>query len=262
LSNNYFPQGLLLNNWGTAAVAGNVFSAAPRNAMVALDQTRVSLAATWDNNTYVHSAAGSNFLINASGYSFPEWQTVTGYDQNSTYRASGLSGTEVFVRSNRFETGRANIVVYNWDNLDSVAVDLSSVLAPGAAYEVRNAQDFFGPPVATGVFKGQMLALPMTGLTVAAPNGPLLAPPPTGPTFNVFVLLPRLVRLKMATVDGQAQISWPTNAGNWLLQFRDNPSLDGDWTDEGSTPAILEDRYVVTTSFAQGARFYRLRAKP
>ena len=262
LSNNYFPQGLLLNNWGTAAVAGNVFSAAPRNAMVALDQTRVSLAATWDNNTYVHSAAGSNFLINASGYSFPEWQTVTGYDQNSTYRASGLSGAEVFVRSNRFETGRANIVVYNWDNLDSVAVDLSSVLAPGAAYEVRNAQDFFGPPVATGVFKGQMLALPMTGLTVAAPNGPLLAPPPTGPTFNVFVLLPRLVRLKMATVDGQAQISWPTNAGNWLLQFRDNPSLDGDWTDEGSTPAILEDRYVVTTSFAQGARFYRLRAKP
>ena len=262
LLNNYFPQGLLLNNWGTAAVTGNVFSAVPRNAMVALDQTRVSLEATWDNNTYVHSATGSNFLINASGYSFPEWQTATGYDQNSTYRAASLSGSEVFVRTNRYEAGRANIVVYNWDNLDSVVVDISSVLARGAAYEVRNAQDFFGPAVASGVFDGQPLEFPMTGLTVAAPNGPLLTPPPTGPTFNVFVLLPRLVRLQIATVDGQAQISWPTNAGNWLLQFRDNPSFDGDWTDDGSTPAVVEDRYIVTTSFAQGTRLYRLRTAP
>jgi hypothetical protein len=262
LWNNYFPQGLVLNNWGTAEVTSNVFSAATRNAIVALDQTQASSSATWDSNAYVHPGDGSNFVINANAYSFSEWQSTTGYDQNSTYQTSSLSGTQVFIRTNRYEAGRANIVVYNWNNLNSVAVDVRAVVTPGAAYEVRNAQDFLGPPLASGVFNGQLLELPMTGLTVAAPNGPLLAPPPTGPTFNVFVLLPRSVRLQIAAVDGQAQISWPTNAGTWVLQFCDNLSPYGGWTDSVGTAAVRGEQYVVTTSFAQGTRFYRLRAAP
>jgi hypothetical protein len=260
LLNNYFPQGLLLNNWTTAAVAGNLFAAAPGNPVVALDQTGVSLAAVWDNNAYVHTVAGGNFAINTNAYSFPEWQSATGYDQNSTYRTGTLSGTSVFVRPNRYEPGRAHIVVYNWDSLSHVTVDVSSVLAPGAAYELRNAQDFFAPPVLSGVFDPAHpeLELPMTGLSVAAPTGPLLTPAPTGPMFNCFVLMPRLVRLQIEAVGGQAQISWTTNSGNWVLQFKETG--DEDWTDDDSTPAVAGDRYVVTNSFSGSARVYRLRA--
>ena len=110
-------------------------------------------------------------------------------------------------------------------------------------------------------FDGQPLELPMTG-TVAAPNGPLLTPPPTGPTFNAFVLLPRLVRLQIAAEAGQAQISWPTDAGDWVLQVCDDLSRDAGWMDDVSTPDTHGDRYVVTRSFGEGTRFYRLRPAP
>ncbi len=262
LLNNYLPQGLVMNNWTIAAVAGNLFAAQSSSYIVNLNQTQVPLATAWNDNSYSRSGAGGDFLGNSTEYGFYDWQGDTGYDSHSTYSVAKLTGTKVFVRPNRYEAGRANIIVYNWDKLSDVAVDVSSALAPGTAYEVRNAQDFFAPPVLSGVFDGQPLDLPMTGLKVAVPNGPLLTPPPTGPAFNVFILLPGSVRLQAAAVDGQAQISWPTNSGKWVLQFTESLSPNSAWTDDSSTPVVVGGQYVVTNSISQGARFYRLRAAP
>jgi hypothetical protein len=201
------------------------------------------------------------FQFNAIKHGFADWQNVTGYDKNSAYTVGGLSGTRVFVRPNRYEAGRANIIVYNWDNLGSVTVDVSPVLASGAPYEVRNAQDFFAPPVLGGVFDGNPLLLPMTGLTVAAPTGPLLTPPPTGPTFNVFILLPRVVRLEIATKDGNVQLSWPTNSGQWFLQSTADVTAAENWGDDTSTPAVRSDHYVVTKPLIEQTRYYRLQSQ-
>ena len=66
---------------------------------------------------------------------------------------------------------------------------MSAALSPGQAFEVRNAADFFGAPVLQETYAGGTITLPMTGLTVAAPIGGT-APPPTGPKFNAFILLP------------------------------------------------------------------------
>jgi hypothetical protein len=260
LLNNYFPQGLVMNNWTIAALAGNLFRGQSTNYVVALNQTQVPLATAWNDNTYSRSAAGGDFLVNSNEYGFNEWQSATGYDQHSTYNGTNLGGTKVFVRPNRYEAGRANIIVYNWDNLSQVSVDVSSVMATNTAFEVRNAQDFFAPPVLSGVFNGQPLDLPMMGLTVAAPNGPLLTPPPTGPSFNVFILLPRLVRMQATALNGQARVLWPTNAGKWVLQSTASLSPNSTWTDDASTPLVVGGQYVVTISNSQGARFYRLRA--
>jgi len=98
---------------------------------------------------------------------------------------------QIFVRTNAYEPGRANIVIYNWDLKDTVEVNVGHVLSLGARYEVRNAQDFFGPAVMTGAYDGLLLQLPMTGLRVAKPIGFESPPPPTGPEFNVFILLPQ-----------------------------------------------------------------------
>jgi PKD repeat protein len=62
------------------------------------------------------------------------------------------------------------------------------ILAIGASYDVRNAQNYFAPPVLSGTYTGGSLRLPMTGLSAAAPIGGT-APPATGPEFNAFVLL-------------------------------------------------------------------------
>jgi hypothetical protein len=261
LLNNYLPQGLLVNNWTIAAVAGNLFAAQRGNPIVSLDQTEVVLAAAWDNNSYISSTTGEDFVSNSIEYSFTDWQSATGYDEHSTYEVGTLRGTKIFVRSNRYDAGRANIIVYNWGNLTNVSVDVSAVLASGAAYEVRNAQDFFAAPVLSGTFIGQPLELPMRGLTVAVPNGPLLTPPPTGPIFNAFILLPRCIRLQIRAVEHEAQVSWATNCGNVVLQFTESLSSSNAWRNDTNTPAISGDQYVVTNRYLQGARFYRLEAR-
>jgi len=254
--NNYLPQGFWMKNWSNATVTGNLF-VAQRGYAVRLEQQQSSLQAFWDQNTYWHSTTGRDFLRNSTEYDFSGWRNATGFDQSSTFSIGRPGGTKVFVRPNRYEAGRGNIIVYNWENLNSVGVDVSSVLAPGAAYEVRNAQDFLAAPVLSGVYDGRPLQLPMTGLTVAVPNGPLLTPPPTGPTFNVFVLLSRSVRLNVVSVDGKPEVSWPTNAGTWVLQF--SSSVTREWTDYPNGPTIRAGDYVVRDSLPGDSRFYRLR---
>lgn len=265
--NNYLPQGLEVNNWTNATVSGNVLAAQSTNYymdnhMVGLDHTLAPLKAAWNGNTYLVVTNGRWFLNNSNALNFSGWQSATRFDSNSVYQVWTTIGTKIFMRTNRYEAGRANIIVYNWDNLSNVAVDVSSVLVPGEPYEVRNAEDFFAPPVLSGVFDGQPLNLPMTGLSVAVPNGPMLTPPPTSPAFNVFVLLPRLVRLQAALAAGQVLVSWPTNSGDWVLQSTPSLSAGGTWVDVTNTPALVADHEIVTNGISGSAQFFRLRPAP
>jgi len=99
-------------------------------------------------------------------------------------------GTWIFVRPNLYESGRANITIYNWALTASVPVDVSRVLRLRSPYEVRNVQDFFGNPVASGIYEGGSISIPMTGLSTALPQRvvPTL-PKAAGPEFGVFILL-------------------------------------------------------------------------
>jgi hypothetical protein len=139
----------------------------------------------WDTNQYYNNQGWS---VGGTYESFSGFQAVTGFDTHGRYQAPNPTNTVVFVRTNAYEAGRANIIVYNWALSNTVGVDVSSVLAQGASYEVRNAQDFFGAAVLSGTYDGTPLRLPMTGLTVATPVGFSSPPPPTGPAFNVFIL--------------------------------------------------------------------------
>jgi uncharacterized repeat protein (TIGR01451 family) len=79
--------------------------------------------------------------------------------------------------------------VYNWASASQAAVDPSTLLSVGEPYEVRDAQDIFGEPVATGVYTGGTISLPLSGLTVAPPVGNVpVMPQHTAPQFAVFVL--------------------------------------------------------------------------
>ncbi|HEY9282922.1 MAG TPA: hypothetical protein VIP46_05670 [Pyrinomonadaceae bacterium] len=62
---------------------------------------------------------------------------------------------------NRHEAGRAHVVVYNRDMRERAAVGAGSALSRGDAYEVRDAQNFFGEPVARGTFDGSPIQLPL-----------------------------------------------------------------------------------------------------
>jgi hypothetical protein len=99
---------------------------------------------------------------------------------------------EVYVEPNRYTAGRANIIIYNWSHQDEVEVDVSTAaLAPGAAYEILDAQNVLGDPIASGVYDGTPVAVPMTGLSAAEPIGDgLKTPPHSAPEFGVFIVRP------------------------------------------------------------------------
>jgi hypothetical protein len=225
---------------------------------VILSQTLLPVSATWNENSYFVHSGGGGFERNSSELSFSMWQNATGFDSNSTCQVRTLSGTKIFVRPNRYVAGRANIIGYNWSRQGFISVDVSQILPLNASYEVRNAQDFFGEPVASGIYSGQPLLLPMHGLRVSPPNGRMVTPRPTGPVFNVFVLIPRVVSLQIKVTNDQLQLTWPTNSGEWILQTAASLK-EGAWRDVTQAPNLIGGQNVLTNAFSDETRFYRLR---
>jgi hypothetical protein len=120
--------------------------------------------------------------------------TAQPFDTTNRVLAAPPPQAAVFVRPNAYEAGRANIVVYNWSRQDTVPVTLTGVLRRGDRYAVYNVQDFFGAPVAGGVYAGEVVRIPLHGVPPPAPiGGAPQRPPPTDATFGVFIVtkLPR-----------------------------------------------------------------------
>jgi hypothetical protein len=180
---------LVTGKWSNLTLTGNTFVGI--NGMVITAALRNG--SSWDHNAYFGHAhdnqANTLFGYNGKGFAFPQWQSQSGADRNSTY-SEVMPRNAVFVRPNRYEQGRGNIAVYNWEHAHTVEVDISSVVSAGSQYEIRNAQDFFGAPVASGTYSGGTVPLPMTNLRVEGPTGLGFAVPSTLPDFNAFVVLP------------------------------------------------------------------------
>ncbi len=196
---------LSIRNWRDTIVAGNHLFATTsdnRNADQSLVQLRQPLEATtaWARNTYVDGtdqAHPFNVRIgpddtDGGNLSFDGWQKIGVDDRASDYRAGWPTGAVVRVRPNRYERGRAHLVIYNWDALSAVDVDLRSTgLQPGEGFEIRDAQNYFAPPVVRGVYTRELVSVPLDRRTVAQPVGDALLPSThTGPAFFVFVILP------------------------------------------------------------------------
>ena len=123
------------------------------------NRTNVVVApSTWDNL----SMTGNTFVGATTGFTSTDFPT-------NTYSPAKPVVNKVVVRPNTYEANRANIYVYNWENLPTVDVDLSSAVAVGTPINIMNAQDYYNAPVYSGVYAGGTVALPMTGLTVAPP---------------------------------------------------------------------------------------------
>lgn len=106
---------------------------------------------------------------------------------NNTYAKP--TSNIISVRANQYEAGRANIVIYNYQMLNSVTVSPGNIgLNAGDQYELHNVQNFYGD-VITGTYNGTSIAIPMSGHTVAKPVGTgFTAPASTFPAFGAFVI--------------------------------------------------------------------------
>jgi hypothetical protein len=191
VTGNYFMGGYFsveLWNWSTLQFSGNsVYSPNSADVYLQLASGQNTAAYSFDRNTYY---GANQFYFLGQLRDWTSWRSSAQIDAHSSYKTGPPTGQWIFVRPNKYEAGRANIVIYNWDLQPSAAVDLSTVLKVGDTFEVRDAENYFGPPAVSGKYTGSPVKVPMSGLTVMSPNGAVpRAPQHTAPQFGAFVLL-------------------------------------------------------------------------
>ncbi len=115
--------------------------------------------------------------------------TQDDFPDNDYFPTLPTTGQDVYVIPNTYETGRAHIVIYNWENDLNVMVDISSIgLKPGDPFELVQVLDM-EEKVTTYTYDGSgSLIIPMTGHSLALPVGSVQAPISTFPTFGVFLI--------------------------------------------------------------------------
>jgi hypothetical protein len=230
------------------------------------------------NNNYFVAKGGSSLLLrctnvlSVSGNTFyPATNFSPSSYPNNTYESSP-SGVKVFVRPNQYEQGRANITIYNWSQQPTVNVNLSGIgLAQGTQFEVRDAQNFYGPPVLYGTYMGAPVAIPMSNLSVVQPVGNAPIPAVHTPTeFGSFVVVP-VVNAQPATNQppsvsaGQAQSitlpATPTLNGTALDDGLPNGQLSTVWTKVSGpgTVTFANANAMQTTASFSAAGSYTLR---
>lgn len=196
ITGNYILGGdvSMFNGWSQVFTNNTVISSGP------LIRTGTNLVA--NHNAYF-SLAAEPFDYYWSTASWAAWQGL-GLDVDSTLTTAMPTGTSVFVRSNRYELGRAHVAIVNWASNAAVTVDLSGVgLTNGQSYRIRAVQDWTGPSV-TNTYSGTE-SFPMVnwGLTqprsrtLAMADGTWMAAHPTAvnvetsfPLVGVFVVEP------------------------------------------------------------------------
>lgn len=189
----------------------------------------------------------SGSQVTAYSYTGKSWVDTFPFDAHSTYIDAAPTGLKVFFQPNRYDSKRANLVIYNWDQANTVSVNLGSFLNSGDTYELRNVQDYFGD-VITGTYAGGNLQVPMAGRKSAKPIGydqtttwyhnPLW--PNTFPIMGAFVLI------KTNGVQNPVNQAPIVNAGtDQTINISNSANLNGTASDDGlpNSPASLTTQW-------------------
>jgi len=189
---NYVAGGaaaLFMQQWAQAEVAGNHLIGPAAVVDLRVGGAPPSASWRWSGNTYYRDSAAKAWRYQGDRYDLRDWQAQTGLGATGIAAGAVPAAPRVFVRPNRYEPGRATVVIYNWSRQDPVAVDLSGVVQPGAHYEVRSVERIFGTPMAEGSYAGGPISIPMAPI---APPRPIAHPgwtrQPSGPAFGVFIV--------------------------------------------------------------------------
>lgn len=161
VTGNYFlGNGVLalsFTRWQNVLFSGNTVRGSRELLSMIFPPSRFFVdGTTLDRNTYIvpddrfaftaHSDAGFSGFAN-----FTRWQAMTTQEKNSAILPP-LKGAQVIVRPNKYQPGRANVVVLNWSGAAAVDVDLSGVKQSGQVYEILDARTM--RVVASGKYQG------------------------------------------------------------------------------------------------------------
>jgi hypothetical protein len=191
LRNNYIAGFMRIMDWERAVAEGNTFVG--KTSLIELHSSDLK-GFRWNKNRYLsREERFAPFAVMLPQEkvigAWTPWCDRTAFDADSKYEKGPPRGTEVFVRPNKYEPGRANIVVFNWDKASTVDVELKNGMKPGTAFRIVRATDFYGEPVVRGKYEGTPIKLPMRANPSPAPIGMAKPLAPTEPEFGAFVVL-------------------------------------------------------------------------
>jgi len=148
------------------------------------------------NNYFAHFGMTALSIVNCTNLSMTN-NTFGGFVSlayapfytNNTYMSVKPATNVISILPNQYESGRANIVVYNWEELSTVSINPSEILSNNQSYKVYDAQNYLGDPIASGTYtNGSSINISMDSTTVADPIG-ISAPPHTSSEFGAFILI-------------------------------------------------------------------------
>jgi len=196
LLNNYIVSKVPLRVWWWQSVEaqGNTIYSRNYTTDLRVPEGVTTSSYSWDSNLYLSGRkSGPLFQSDSITYNFSAWQQDIGLDYTSqVLQGNSLrpTGTQFFVRANKYENKRGHVIVYNWDLLDWITVDVSALgLEIGDTYSVFDVQNYFGGPVASGSYDGYPIFVPLRLTEVSQPVGNVeRVPIHTAPEFAVFVI--------------------------------------------------------------------------
>ncbi|MEP7214054.1 MAG: hypothetical protein ABI791_13320 [Acidobacteriota bacterium] len=176
--------------WNSVTARDNTIYSTGNNVEVETSDGQSVAGYEFDSNAYIPAAGNSaSFMINDQKTNIDLWRFRFESDGTNVKADSRSERTQIFIRPNKYEEGRANIIIYDWNHDANVLVDLSSVLKRGDKYELIDVQDYFGQPVFTGNYDGKLIAVPMRSTSTTKPIGSVeRVPPHTDATFAVFIV--------------------------------------------------------------------------
>ena len=149
------------------------------------------------NMTITGNVFSTGYVVDKDGYDALDPSSLL-YDASvrlaNTFNSLTKPATNYVkvIPADAYEVGRGHVAVYNWEDVATVDVDISSFMPVGATYGVFAAQNPLGGMIDTGTYGGGTITLSTVAQTVATPTG-LSAVPATGPEFNAYII--RIVSL-------------------------------------------------------------------
>jgi len=123
----------------------------------------------WVAGSWNRLDVANSFLLN--GFVGDSQSKINDIGGNTFSEPLPSSGKKIFVSANVHDARRARITIYNYDNDDTVLVNISSVLKVGEAYRIHSVFDLFGEPILSGVYDGKAISIPMGTVTPPQPIG-------------------------------------------------------------------------------------------
>lgn len=110
---------------------------------------------------------------------------------NNSFSSQLPTGTKTVLHQNKYDPRRIDVIVYNWNNHDSVPVNFEAMIASGNDFTVHSVFDIWGEPVLEGKYQGGPLRLPMGVKPQPQPRGfpdAIVGDDIPGKSFEVFIV--------------------------------------------------------------------------